>query len=178
MLSLSKYIPLIHSSDTPMSPAIGDIDLIGFYPSLSRDGAMVSGKPFDSNASVALITAEAFGQTSTKVSGFELVSIREPSFNSGFLCVRAGNGSRTTERYLRHLQGRDKVRRYECCVEPCSKHSCSLYVSHFKKDAITVTVNTESCSRTHFLMLPFDCSHINGSRCVLVPLAWSLPYVS
>ena len=44
-----------------MSPAIGDIDLIGFYPSLSRDGAMVSGKPSDSNASVALIKTEAFG---------------------------------------------------------------------------------------------------------------------
>jgi len=44
-----------------MSPAIGDIDLIGFYPSLSRDGAMVSGKPSDSNASVTLIKTEAFG---------------------------------------------------------------------------------------------------------------------
>ena len=49
MPSLSKYFPITRSSDTPMSPAIGDIDLIGFYPSLSRDGAMVSGKPSDSN---------------------------------------------------------------------------------------------------------------------------------
>lgn len=49
MPSLSKYFPVTCSSDTPMSPAIGDIDLIGFYPSLSRDGAMVSGKPSDSN---------------------------------------------------------------------------------------------------------------------------------
>ena len=44
MPSLSKYFPVTHSSDTPMSPAVGDIDLIGFYPSLSRDGAVVSGK--------------------------------------------------------------------------------------------------------------------------------------
>ena len=44
MSSLSKYVSVTHSSDTPMSPAIGDIDLIGFYPSLSRDGAVVSGK--------------------------------------------------------------------------------------------------------------------------------------
>lgn len=44
MPSLSKYVSVTHSSDTPMSPAIGDVDLIGFYPSLSRDGAMVSDK--------------------------------------------------------------------------------------------------------------------------------------
>ena len=44
MPSLSKYVSVTHSSDTPMSPAIGDIDLIGFYPSLSRDGAVVSDK--------------------------------------------------------------------------------------------------------------------------------------
>ena len=62
MPSLSKYFSVTRSSDTLMSPAIGDIDLMGFYPSLSRDGAVVSGKPSDSNASVALITAEAFGQ--------------------------------------------------------------------------------------------------------------------
>ena len=67
-----------------MSPAIGDIDLMGFYPSLSRDGAVVSGKPSDSNASVALITAKHLVKTSTKVSDFELVGIREPSFMVAF----------------------------------------------------------------------------------------------
>ena len=44
MYAFTLQVRFCYSSDTPMSPAIGDIDLIGFYPSLSRDGAVVSDK--------------------------------------------------------------------------------------------------------------------------------------
>ena len=64
--SLSKYFPVTCSSDAPMSPAIGDIDLIGFYPSLSRDGAVVSDKPFG--------TTDYFSNVSHKVLQLELMT--------------------------------------------------------------------------------------------------------
>lgn len=41
--SLVRVSILTHChSEAPVSPAVVDVDLLGFYPSLSRDGAVVS----------------------------------------------------------------------------------------------------------------------------------------
>jgi len=41
--SLVRVSILTHyHSEAPVSPAVVDVDLLGFYPSLSHDGAVVS----------------------------------------------------------------------------------------------------------------------------------------
>lgn len=42
MIHLFVSILTHYHSEAPASPAVVDVDLLGFYPSLSRDGAVVS----------------------------------------------------------------------------------------------------------------------------------------